>query len=1220
MELENRNEENANLERLYPPSILSMTPTESMLGHIVIMLARSAGLARFRATRIWLLLLAVSVMSLSVPLPIAAATTILWQIGDFDDSSLEFHGKVDYTKPSTDFVYVVGKSNPTNNWVAVQPASENGKHGFDAHPLHIEFDLKQVFSGLYSLRMALLTKSLRVPWLQVEINGHVGWFYQHPKLTYAAGAADAAHMPTSASSTIQFGIPTNFLRQGTNDIFLTVLDESAPSTYSTYKSYQYGKSQIEYDALAMDYEAGGKSPSGDITVKAVPTVFYKRSSDQLSEVVDVFIRLGRHPSFSDLVFMLENQRYNTKLGPLRDFGEYLMKVEVPTFNPGARGSIVFRDKGRVRRLQAGPLVPAKKWKIFIVPSSHLDIGYTDYQAKTAEVHARMLDDVIQAVQDRPDFRFCPDGFWTFQQFWNSRSEGEREQLLKLVKEKKISLPTQYANILTGFASLEALIRTFYPSHRFAAEHGLESPPYAAITDVPSYSWSYASVLAAAGLKYFIAGSDGYRAPILYFGRLHEKSPFWWEGPDGSRILMWYSRMYSQLQEVFGLPPQAAIGREALPLFLQNYEGSNYKPSSVLLYGTQGDNVGFFPQQISLVDGWNREFAYPHLQFAGVQEAIEQIVADAGPSIPIVRGDGGPYWEDGVASDAFFTAMDRSNEQRILSAEKLSTIGAVLDPRIRLEPESFRKVWENILLYDEHTYGIRGLATSPDTSQHMRQQEVKEGFATESRRLSEHLLLRAESAIENHIPTEEGTLVVFNSLSWVRSGLVDVDLEKDKELWDMSTNQRVQFEVLVQGESFQHVRFLVSNVPPMGYKCYAKRPSGAAPVVRGFLTAAQTTMESANYRITLDVETGSVRSILDKDLNKELVDVDNPYRFNQYLYVTGADEHPNSLTDSRINMQPPALQVHGAKGGRILSLTRTPFGTVARLESSDLNTPTVQTEIILFNSEKKIEFINRVRKDTVYKKEAVYFAFPFAFTQPKFKYAIQNGVVDPEVDQIPGAGKEWFSVQHWVSLEQASMSAILVPVDAPLISLGDIVRGRWPKDFRDRTATVFSYAMNNYWPTNYVGAQGGDLIFRYVLTSTDKSTTGERSRFGLEEMTPLEANEVSVVDKTDNLARPLGDASGSFLAIDQSPVVVVTWKRAEDGRGTILRLLETEGKSSRVNIRIPILGLQSAWKTSALEENQEVLPVSPHSVETEIGPFQILTLRLQGLSTPAIKGQ
>ena len=117
---------------------------------------------------------------------------------------------------------------------------------------------------------------------------------------------------------------------------------------------------------------------------------------------------------------------------------------------------------------------------------------------------------------------------------------QRERLIKYVQEKKIFAPPQEASLLTGFASLEVLIRSLYDGFNFNKKHG-GSFDYVNITDVPSYSWSYASILAGAGLKYFVAASDNDNAPILLYSRLNEKSPFWWEGPDGSRILMWFSR-------------------------------------------------------------------------------------------------------------------------------------------------------------------------------------------------------------------------------------------------------------------------------------------------------------------------------------------------------------------------------------------------------------------------------------------------------------------------------------------------------------------------------------------------------------------------------------------------------------------------------------------------------------------------------------------------------
>ena len=181
---------------------------------------------------------------------------------------------------------------------------------------------------------------------------------------------------------------------------------------------------------------------------------------------------------------------------------------------------------------------------------------------------------------------------------------------------------------------------------------------------------------------------------------------------------------------------------------------------------------------------------------------------------------------------------------------------------------------------------------------------------------------------------------------------------------------------------------------------------------------------------------------------------------------------------------PDFAIHGAGSGRLVSVTHQPFGVVARLESQGVNTPKIETEVILFNGQKKIEFINRVHKTEVYTKEAVYFAFPFAMEHPQFRYEIQNGFVDPSRDQMPGAGKEWFSVQHWVAAEEGGVTAALVPVDASLVCLGDIFRATWPKQFGQRPGTIFSYVMNNYWDTNYAAGQGGDFTFRYVLTSGD----------------------------------------------------------------------------------------------------------------------------------------
>ena len=125
--------------------------------------------------------------------------------------------------------------------------------------------------------------------------------------------------------------------------------------------------------------------------------------------------------------------------------------------------------------------------------------------------------------------------------------------------------------------------------------------------------------------------------------------------------------------------------------------------------------------------------------------------------------------------------------------------------------------------------------------------------------------------------------------------------------------------------------------------------------------------------------------------------------------------------------------------------------------------------------------------------------------------------------MKGGNLEWFSVQHWVAADQDNVSAALVPVDAHLVTLGDIVRGAWPKEFGSRKGTIFSYLMSNYWETNWPAGQGGDYTFRYAVTSGRNLSAGTLSRLGWEEMSPIEVNEIKSQDKAINPPRPLDSA-------------------------------------------------------------------------------------------------
>ena len=107
------------------------------------------------------------------------------------------------------------------------------------------------------------------------------------------------------------------------------------------------------------------------------------------------------------------------------------------------------------------------------------------------------------------------------------------------------------------------------------------------------------------------------------------------------------------------------------------------------------------------------------------------------------------------------------------------------------------------------------------------------------------------------------------------------------------------------------------------------------------------------------------------------------------------------------------------------------------------------------------------------------------------------------------------------------------------------------------------------------------------------------------------DQITSQDKAINSPRALDSAQGSFLHVDQPNVVLETWKTAEDGDGTILRFVEVAGKESTVDVQTPLLNVESAWMSDALEGKQGPLSVSSHGFRFSVKPFQIVTVRLEG---------
>ncbi|MGH9407195.1 MAG: polysaccharide lyase family protein [Terriglobia bacterium] len=1124
-----------------------------------------------------------------------AGARVVWQIGQFDQSSHEFNGNVDLRNASVNPVYVVGQSVPARDWPAYQPGTQNPAAGGRAHPYTILFQLAGRPKGDFRAKVAVILTHSRVPNLEVAINGHAGVFYLDRKVSYYPGDG-GADSPIYGGDTLTIHLPAEYLHEGENRLVLTAIDDPKLGP---------GDSWLNYDALSLT--ESGKAPRSP-SIAVHPTVFFTRSAGQLRELTDVVVTLERKVQKGTVALAVAGARYSGQLSSATDFGQQKFEFAIPELAGSAPARVTVRVNGKAFPSRV-TLTPARKWTLYVAPHAHLDIGYTDYQFKVAEVHNRNVDKLLREIDQHPEMRFSLDGSWIVRQYFASRTKQAQSRLLADVREGKIAVPAELANLMTGYPTLEELIRSTSYTERLHRKDGIAFD-YANITDVPSYTWSYASVLRALGLKYFLAASNNDRAPVLLYGRWNEKSPFWWQGPDGQKVLMSYSRQYFQLSFVCGVPAQVSACRQSLPTFLQQYEAPSYKPDVVLMYGSQIENTDLIPGEPEFVKEWNARYAYPTMMLTTFPDYLRYIDAHYGAELPTVKGGFGPYWEDGFGTDARYLAIDRSSQQRAPSAEKLATIGAYLHANVAGPRDEIRQMWNDLVLYAEHTFTSWGGYSRPQSEETLRQFATKDQFAVDGREQVNHILDQAFSQLANKVHIAAPAIVVFNSLSWIRSGLVETDLNHGEEILSYPGLAPVPMEVIAHHADFDHVRFLARDVPSLGYRCYAiasARDQAAAAPGETPLPVSDT-IENAYYRVTVDPEAGAIKSIYDKRLGRDVVDPLSPYRFDQYLYVSGGDGR-TQIVFMQKSLALAQLKVSPSHGGRVTSVRKTDWGEILSYETSGSEAPAITTEVMLFDHEKKIELINRIHKQPVSRKEAVYFAFPVAAPQPDFSYEIQNGWVDPARNLLKGANVAWFTVQHWVKVASPGVEVAVVPIDSPLVTLGDINRGTWPQSFDPKSGTIFSYALNNYWHTNFRRVQSGDFTFRYVITSGQELTPERLARLGRSAMTPIEIAQVISNDKFGNPPEPLSPDPASFLEVDAPDVCVVDWKRAYDGHGTVLRLLEAGGRSTAARLTFPLFTLEQAWQTNAAEADGKPLAVTGHSVTISLTPHEIESVRI-----------
>jgi hypothetical protein len=224
----------------------------------------------------------------------------VWQLGKFDQSPVEFSRNAADTA-----AFRIGSSDPGKNWPGRQQTG---------HTYKILFSLNSI-TGVYSLKIGTLIEQPRVPMLQININGHAGWFYLHPKLSYSRGDFSYAFDPHESQSSVLIDIPPAFLKLGENAIAITCLDD--PPTPPGEKEI----GGITYDALSLEQDTSRKYVPKAVTADPVPTILYRQTPAGLAEVVDVFLGFNGHLQRGDAELSIGSNRYTAVIAGGREWGQ-----------------------------------------------------------------------------------------------------------------------------------------------------------------------------------------------------------------------------------------------------------------------------------------------------------------------------------------------------------------------------------------------------------------------------------------------------------------------------------------------------------------------------------------------------------------------------------------------------------------------------------------------------------------------------------------------------------------------------------------------------------------------------------------------------------------------------------------------------------------------------------------------------------------------------------
>ncbi|MBP5510122.1 MAG: hypothetical protein J6Z49_04325 [Kiritimatiellae bacterium] len=844
-------------------------------------------------------------------------------------------------------------------------------------------------------------------------------------------------------------------------------------------------------------------------------------------------------------------------------------------------------------------------EVIIVSKCHLDAGYTmpvpQLQEKIRKNDCEKALALFGQDRNQPEdgrFRWVFP-VWSMETALDEHQDAARRaRIEEAVREGRFVWHAMPFTIETESSDLEELVRIVGRSSAMSRRFGKPLSLWAKQTDVPDQAWALPTVLAHSNVKFLHMGINGCSKPA----RETNKMPMlcWWEGPDGSRILLGTSPQYGWKNIT---PPQ----------------GWKYRKWLAIIVG--GDNAGLPSRKDidRIFEKAKKSLPGVRIRFGDPAEFADAIIAEekANPSLPVVRGDMPDTWIHGVMSLPESTAVHRRATGDLVTLGQLDTTLRAFGIATAPVAELLDRAWRDSGLYSEHTWGLQGhrirgaklydgnFRRRYDAGEYKAFDESFQyhaDYAHRARKAAQDGIKVRMAALARNVAAEGPRVVVFNPLPYERDAEVEVEMPED-------------YSLLGGVRDSGKVKFLAKGLPAGGYKTFAvsrvehRENRNDLPVLHGQRN------QFRHFTVKFDLEKGGIASLVENATGRELVK-QGGHALGQFLHERFSRNEVNRYSKiynerqqndglCKPGMPDAAHSPYAAitPSGWRAKMKRSPLGVEVVLTPDDTKGLAKAYEL-RFSFPDHLPCVDiawRVEDKTPDPiPEGGWLCLPFNVEGPTFRVGRIGGTIDPTKDIIFGASKDILCADRAITVRNGFGGAGVgvASTDLPLWSLGRPGLWRYEPDYVPTEPEVFANLYNNQWNTNYPLWIPGSWAVSLRVYPVSEGTGEEAAVFtpaweirqpAVAAFADIENNSLAgQVERVENRhdrhgqgdngregsTLPAAGATGRVppvqtgVELSRKGVRVTAFCPNPDGEGIVLRVWEQAGKSGDITVTLP----------------------------------------------------